>query len=239
MTDGAIVVLTGSGISKESGLGAFRDPDGIWSRVSLEDVATPAGYRRNPTLVHAFYNIRRRQLESGEVRPNAAHLALVRLEREWPGEVVLITQNIDDLHERAGSRNVIHMHGELMKARCDLCGEVSIWSGDISADSVCPGCQHKGRLRPHVVWFGEVPFDMPKIMELLERCTLFLSIGTMGNVFPAAGFVTRLRSRGGVRTVELNLQPSLGATLFHQTIYGPAGEVVPRFIDTLLGDCAG
>jgi NAD-dependent deacetylase len=234
MACGAIVVLTGAGISKESGLDTFRDADGVWSRVRIEDVATPEGYRRNPAKVLDFYNARRRQLETGEAQPNPAHLALARLEREWPGRVAVVTQNIDDLHERAGSSNLIHMHGELLKGRCELCGLVCPWSGDMTLESPCPGCDHKGRVRPHVVWFGEVPLDMPKIFDLLDGCDLFLSVGTSGNVYPAAGFVTHLRSRGGARTVELNLEPSLGATLFHEAIYGPASDVVPDFVEELL-----
>ncbi len=234
MADGAIVVLTGAGISKESGLDTFRDAEGVWARVRLEDVATPEGYRRNPQLVHDFYNARRRQLSSGTAQPNAAHRALARLEQEWPGEVVVITQNIDDLHERAGSRNLIHMHGELLKGRCDLCGEISSWSDDMGLSSICPGCGHKGRVRPHVVWFGEVPLDMPLIFDALHKCRMFVAVGTSGNVYPAAGFVTHVRSRGPARTVELNLEPSLGATLFHETIYGPATEVVPEFVEAIL-----
>lgn len=234
MAQGLIVVLTGAGISKESGLDTFRDAGGVWSRVGVEEVATPEGYRRNPALVHAFYNDLRRQLESGEVQPNPAHRALARLEAEWDGEVVVVTQNIDDLHERAGNRHLIHMHGEVCKARCEICGGVFAWSGDMGAGSLCPECRRAGRMRPHVVWFGEVPLDMPKIFALLDRCDLFLSIGTSGNVYPAAGFVTHLRSKGVARTVELNLEPSLGATLFHETIYGPASQVVPDFIAALL-----
>jgi NAD-dependent deacetylase len=234
MAQGPIVVLTGAGISKESGLDTFRDADGVWSRVGVEDVATPQGYLRNPTLVHAFYNDRRRQLESGEAQPNPAHLALARLEAEWGDDVFVVTQNIDDLHERAGTEHIIHMHGELRKARCEACGGVFVWSGDMGADSVCPDCHRVGKMRPHIVWFGEVPLDMPKIFELLDRCQLFLSIGTSGNVYPAAGFVSHLRSKGAARTVELNLEPSLGATLFHETLYGPASQVVPEFITSLL-----
>lgn len=234
MDQGSIVILTGAGISKESGLDTFRDADGIWNRVGIEDVATPEGFRRNPALVQSFYNDRRRQLESGEAQPNPAHLALARLEAEWGGEVVVVTQNIDDLHERAGSTQVIHMHGELRKGRCEACGAVITWSGDMGSDSVCPSCDKAGRLRPHIVWFGEIPLDMPLIFELLDRCRLFLSIGTSGNVYPAAGFVSHLRSKGLARTVELNLEPSQGATLFHETIYGPASRVVPEFVADLL-----
>jgi NAD-dependent deacetylase len=231
-----IVVLTGAGISKESGLDTFRDADGVWARVGVEEVATPEGFRRNPALVHEFYNSRRHQLEIGEAQPNPAHLALARLEQEWPGDVLLVTQNIDDLHERAGSRNLIHMHGELMKGRCALCGVVMAWSGEMTTDSVCPHCHRKGHLRPHIVWFGEVPLDMPRIFEALDGCGLFLSIGTSGNVYPAAGFVTHVRGQGHAQTVELNLEPSQGASLFDDAIYGPATRIVPQFIDTLLRD---
>lgn len=234
MAEGSIVVLTGAGISKESGLDTFRDADGIWNRVGIEDVATPEGFRRNPKLVQAFYNDRRRQLD--EALPNPAHLALARLEAEWKAPVTIVTQNIDDLHERAGSQRIIHMHGELLKGRCLACDGVFGWTGEMGAESICPACHRAGRLRPHIVWFGEVPLDMPQIFELLDRCALFVSIGTSGNVYPAAGFVNHLRSRGSARTVELNLEPSLGATLFHETIYGPASEVVPEFIAGLLDD---
>ncbi len=229
-----LVVLTGAGISKESGLDTFRDTGGIWNRYKVEDVATPEGYRRNPSKLYAFYNELRGQLAPGKAQPNAAHRALARLEETWPGEVTIITQNIDDLHERAGSRRVIHMHGELTKARCEACEKVFACETDFAAGAVCPACAAKGRIRPHIVWFGEVPLDMPRIFERLDRCGLFLSIGTSGNVYPAAGFVSHLRSRGHARTVELNLEPSLGATLFHETIYGPASLVVPDFVETLL-----
>ncbi len=234
MTEGVIAVLTGAGISKESGLDTFRDTGGIWTRYKVEDVATPEGYRRNPAKLYAFYNELRGQLDSGKAEPNPAHLALARLEREWPGETVIVTQNIDDLHERAGSRQVIHMHGELRKARCQACDKVFVGQDDFGPDNICPACQAKGRIRPHIVWFGEVPLEMPAIFDLLDRCSLFLSIGTSGNVYPAAGFVSHLRSRGVAKTVELNLEPSLGATLFHETLYGPASQVVPDFVEKLL-----
>ncbi|PKU23438.1 Sir2 family NAD+-dependent deacetylase [Telmatospirillum siberiense] len=234
MGQGSIVILTGAGISKESGLDTFRDADGIWNKVGIEDVATPEGFRRNPALVQSFYNDRRRQLESGEALPNPAHLALARLEEEWDGDVAVVTQNIDDLHERAGSKRVLHMHGELRKGRCQSCNAVFTWSGDMGADSICPSCRKAGALRPHIVWFGEIPLDMPQIFELLDQCGLFLSIGTSGNVYPAAGFVSHLRSKGLARTVELNLEPSQGATMFHETIYGPASQVVPEFVADLL-----
>jgi len=234
MTSGPIVILTGAGISKESGLDTFRCEGGVWSRYSLEDVCTPQGYRRNPDLLHDFYSARRAQLTTGEVLPNPAHDALARLEREWPDEVLIVTQNIDDLHERAGSMNIIHMHGELLKGRCDACGKVLDWPGVMSTESICPACQAIGQVRPHVVWFGEVPLQMEAIFAALERCALFLSIGTSGNVYPAAGFVAHVRERTNALALELNLEPSKAATLFHDAIYGPATEVVPRFVEDLL-----
>jgi len=229
-----IVILTGAGISKESGLDTFRDEDGIWARVSLEDVATPQGFARDPNMVHAFYNDRRGQLADPGIQPNAAHRALARLEAEWPGDVLLVTQNIDDLHNRAGSRNLIHMHGELRQVRCQQCANVVVWDGPLSVEDTCAACGTVGRLRPHVVWFGEMPLDMDRIYAALGGCGLFMSIGTSGNVYPAAGFVSHVRQFTEAHTVELNMEPSLGATQFADTIYGPATEVVPRFVDAIL-----
>ncbi len=230
----SIVVLTGAGISKESGLDTFRCQGGIWQQVKLEDVATPEGWRRNPALVHDFYNARRRQLRDAEVQPNPAHLALARLARDWPGEVLVVTQNIDNLHSRAGQTALIHMHGELEKGRCEACEAVFDWFDDMTTDSVCPACGTRGRVRVHVVWFGEVPLEMERIHDALSNCALFLSVGTSGNVYPAAGFVQQARLMAGARTVELNLEPSQGATLFQERIYGPASEIVPEFVDKLL-----
>ncbi len=231
-----IVVLTGAGISKESGLDTFRDADGIWTRVNLEDVATPEGFARDPAMVQAFYNERRRGLLSGNVKPNAAHLALAELESKWPGEVLLVTQNIDNLHSLAGSRHLVHMHGELLKARCGGCGAVLEWQRDIAVDELCEGCGAAGRLRPHVVWFGEMPLEMERIYAALAECHLFISIGTSGNVYPAAGFVQEARMNGRAHAVELNLEPSEGATLFTEARYGPATEVVPAYVDKLLAE---
>jgi len=235
MRDRSIVVLTGAGISKESGLSTFRDADGIWATVRIEDVATPDAFARDPERVHAFYNARRARLASGEVEPNAAHLALARLEAEWPGGVLVVTQNIDDLHERAGSRDVVHMHGELLKARCAACGEVIAWRADLDARVRCAACAGVGAMRPHVVWFGEMPFAMPRIDAALAACGLFLSVGTSGNVYPAAGFVQQVRLAGRAHTAELNLQPSEGATLFAEARYGPATQVVPAYVEKILG----
>jgi NAD-dependent deacetylase len=232
--DRPIVILTGAGISKESGLETFRDPDGIWARVSIEEVATPEAFVRDPERVHAFYNARRRGLMNEAVAPNAAHLALARLERDWPGEVMLVTQNIDDLHERAGSRNLIHMHGEILKARCQACGAVTEWRNDLEVATRCPACGEAGALRVHVVWFGEMPFEMERITQALAAAGLFVSIGTSGSVYPAAGFVEEARRIGRARTVELNLEPSEGASLFHEARHGPASELVPGFVEQIL-----
>ncbi len=231
---GDIVVLTGAGISKESGLSTFRDADGIWATVRIEDVATPQAFARDPETVHAFYNARRARLAGGEVEPNAAHEALARLEEGWPGEVMVVTQNIDDLHEKAGSRNLLHMHGEMLKVRCAACGAVVQWHRDLGLEVACEGCGASGSMRPHVVWFGEMPLGMDGIFAALDRCRLFMSIGTSGNVYPAAGFVQHVRARRGVHTVELNLEPSEGASLFAETVYGPATEVVPAYVERIL-----
>jgi len=230
----AIVVLTGAGISKESGLDTFRDADGIWSKVRIEDVATPEAYARDPVRVHEFYNARRRGLFTDNIQPNAAHEALARLEREWPGPVLVVTQNIDDLHERAGSHALIHMHGEIAKVRCEACADVFVWRDDLSVDTPCPSCGTAGTSRPHVVWFGEMPFDMDRIYEALASCGLFVSIGTSGNVYPAAGFVQEARAMARAHTVELNLEPSEGESLFAERHYGPATEIVPAYVDKLI-----
>lgn len=232
--DASIVILTGAGISKESGLDTFRDADGIWSKVRIEDVATPEAFARDPVRVHGFYNARRRSLLNPAVQPNAAHAALARLEAEWPGTVLLVTQNIDDLHERAGSRDLIHMHGEMLKALCELCDASSPWRDDLSEDAICPRCGSAGGLRPDVVWFGEMPYEMDRIFAALARCDLFVSIGTSGNVYPAAGFVQEARMVAGAHTVELNLEPSSGVTDFAEARHGPATEIVPAFVDDVL-----
>ena len=229
---GNIVVLTGAGLSAESGLSTFRDKGGIWARYDYRDVATPEGYARNPALVLDFYNQRRRQ--NAGVEPNAAHFALARLEEEHPGDVLIVTQNIDPLHEAAGTRSLIHMHGEILKALCADCDARHAWgTADITLESECPSCGAAGRMRPDVVWFGEMPYRMEAIYEALRRCDLFLSIGTSGTVYPAAGFVAEAR-RAGAHTVELNLEPSEGASLFHEAIQGRATQVVPDYVERLL-----
>jgi len=229
-----IVILTGAGISKESGLDTFRDADGIWSKVRVEDVATPEAFARDPVRVHAFYNMRRALVRDRDVQPNAAHDALARLEQNWPGGVQIVTQNVDTLHEKAGSQNLIHMHGVHAQARCNNCQHVMPWEGDLSTSDVCPACGTLGQMRPNVVWFGEMPMEMDRIQDLLIACRLFLSIGTSGNVYPAAGFVSLVNQVGEAHTVELNLERSVGADQFHDGRYGPATEVVPAFVDGLL-----
>ncbi|TQV79703.1 NAD-dependent deacylase [Denitrobaculum tricleocarpae] len=237
----SVVILTGAGISKESGLDTFRDADGIWAKVRLEDVATPEAFERDPDRVHAFYNHRRAGLLEASVQPNPAHEALARLEMRWrdagpENQVLLVTQNIDDLHERAGSSNLLHMHGELLKARCLSCNAVSDWRSDMSRQSICPACGDAGGLRVDVVWFGEMPYHMERIYAALGDCDYFLSIGTSGNVYPAAGFVEQVRRHGRptAQTIELNLEPSEGASLFHHCLHGPASEVVPAYVESLL-----
>lgn len=226
-----IVILTGAGLSAESGLGTFRDEGGIWSQYDLEEVATPEGFARNPALVQDFYNARRTQ--AAGARPNAAHAALARLERDYGGEVLTVTQNIDCLHERAGSARVIHMHGELFKAWCRLCDARHPWESDITQETACPACGGAGGLRPDVVWFGEMPYRMEEIYMALAQCDLFVSIGTSGSVYPAAGFVAEA-ARARAATLELNLEPSEGVSLFGQARHGPATMIVPTFVDELL-----
>ncbi|WP_321389523.1 NAD-dependent deacylase [Emcibacter sp.] len=226
-----IIILTGAGISAESGLDTFRDKGGIWEKYDLTQVATPEAFARDPDMVHEFYNLRRGMVKN--VHPNPAHKALARLEQEYPGEILLVTQNVDDLHEKAGSKNICHMHGELGKVRCQACREVMMWWDDLDRHTDCPVCEKKGRIRPHIVWFGEIPFDLNKIGQYLENSDLFISIGTSGTVYPAAGFVQAAMD-AGAHTVELNREPSDGYSLFEETHYGPATQVVPQYVEKLL-----
>ncbi|MGY3926588.1 Sir2 family NAD+-dependent deacetylase [Aeromonas simiae] len=228
-----IVILTGAGISAESGIRTFRAHDGLWEEHRIEDVATPEGYDRDPALVQRFYNARRAQLQQDVVHPNPAHYALARLERLFPGTLTLITQNIDNLHERAGSRHLIHMHGELLKARCPSSGQVVEWKGALGQDDLCACCQFPQPLRPHVVWFGEMPIGLDRIYSALASCDLFIAIGTSGAVYPAAGFVHEA-SLAGAHTLELNLEPSEVESQFDEKRYGPASHLVPAFVDELL-----
>ncbi len=234
-----VFILTGAGISAESGLSTFRDKDGFWSRYNIEDVASIEGYRRNPQRVLDFYNLRRSA--HGEVKPNAAHAALARLESAWSergAEVTICTQNIDNLHEQAGSKRVIHMHGELAKARCHDCGDVSLADGDLSTNLGCAVCGRIGGLRPHVVWFGEIPLEMDAIYEALAASNLFVSIGTSGSVYPAAGLVRTARE-AGMATMEINLEPSENASAFDVARYGKASQAVSIWVDEMIGSLRG
>jgi NAD-dependent deacetylase len=227
-----IVVLTGAGISAESGLATFRGPDGLWEGHRVEDVCTPQAFRRNRALVQRFYDERRAALR-GVVR-NPAHVALARLDREWPGGLLIVTQNVDDLHERAGATRLLHMHGELMSALCEACDARSRWEDDLGGDPACPSCGRAGVLRPDIVWFGEIPYGMERIDAALADADLFVSIGTSGAVYPAAGFVQHARAIGA-STLELNLEPSAGSDWFDETRTGAAGILVPAWVDELLG----
>ena len=226
-----ILVLTGAGISAESGLATFRAADGLWEGHRVEDVATPEAFRRDPALVHQFYDTRRRQL--GQVDPNAAHHALARLDAEWPGELLIVTQNVDDLHERAGATRLLHMHGELKSAWCLACGERMRWEDDLRHSPPCPSCGVKGKLRPDIVWFGEMPYEMDRIEDALQRADLFVSIGTSGAVYPAAGFV-QTAGYLGAKTLEMNLEPSQGSFFFEQSRTGTAGDLVPAWVEEML-----
>lgn len=231
-----LVILTGAGVSAESGVPTFRSDDGLWLGHRVEDVATPEAFARDPARVQDFYNLRRRQM--AEVHPNAAHRALADFASLWAGQITLVTQNVDDLHDRAHadtppapSFELIHMHGELLKAECTATGGVLDWTEDLDAFHDSP-FSPEGWLRPHIVWFGEFPLHMDRIERALSACDLFVSIGTSGEVYPAAGFVRRARM-AGARTVEINLEPSLGAGLFEEGVYGPATQTVPAFLETL------
>lgn len=228
-----IVVLTGAGVSAESGLATFRGPDGLWEGHRVEDVATPEAFRRDPPLVHAFYDVRRARL--GSVEPNPAHRALARLDQEWPGELLLVTQNVDDLHERAGSQRLAHIHGELVKGWCLACNKRFGWAGPMGESASCPECGVRGRVRPDIVWFGEMPYAMERIDDALRAADLFVSIGTSGAVYPAAGFVQTAKYCGA-QTLEIYLEPSLGSTFFDESCTGRAGALVPRWVKELLGD---
>ncbi|MBU7579234.1 MAG: NAD-dependent deacylase [Porphyrobacter sp.] len=227
----SIVILTGAGISAESGIDTFRSAGGLWEQHRVEDVATPEGFARNPNLVLNFYDMRRAALAG--VVPNPAHAALARLEREFAGDLLLVTQNVDDLHERGGSARVLHMHGELKSALCQSCETRSPWHGPMIERPPCPVCRAP-TLRPDVVWFGEMPYEMGRIYAALERCDLFVSIGTSGAVYPAAGFVQEARS-AGARALELNLERSEGSRFFHETRLGPASALVPAWVEEVLG----
>lgn len=230
-----IVILTGAGISAESGLRTFRADDGLWEDHRVEDVATPEAFARDPELVQRFYNARREQIRAAQ--PNAAHHALAKLDREFAkrggGGLLIVTQNIDDLHERAGAERVLHMHGEGLSAWCTACDARYPWDGDLAADTACGACGHAGAMRPDIVWFGEMPYEMDRIFAALGAADLFVSIGTSGAVYPAAGFVQQAREHGA-RTLELNLEHSQGSHFFDESRLGPASELVPAWVDEVL-----
>jgi NAD-dependent deacetylase len=228
----SIVILTGAGISAESGIKTFRGSDGLWENHQIQDVASPEGFQRDPALVYRFYNERRRQLISDQVQPNPAHHALTQLEKDFNGSFLLITQNIDDLHERSEQKNIIHMHGELLKMRCQRTGKVYPTREDFDAQSICECCQEKGHLRPHIVWFGEMPHFMERIQVALEDCDLFISIGTSGLVYPAALFSQW--TPYGAHKIEINLDRTQVSGQFHETLIGPASEMVPSIVKRIL-----
>lgn len=222
-----IVILTGAGISAESGLSTFRAQNGLWEGHNVDDVATYQGYLRDPIGVHNFYNMLRNKLQNPEVKPNAAHFALAQLEQTLGSDnVLIVTQNVDNLHEKAGSKNIIHMHGELLKVRNEKTGQIIDYYQDVNYEE-------NKLIRPHIVWFGEMPLQMDEIYDALSNADYFISIGTSGNVYPAAGFV-QMANQFGVKTVELNLEPSLGENLFQTKIYGPASQVVPEYIKNFI-----
>ena len=227
-----IVVLTGAGISAESGLATFRGPEGLWEGHRIEDVATPEAFERDPALVYAFYDARRARLD--EVEPNAAHQALARLDAKWSGELLIVTQNVDNLHERSGAKRLLHMHGELNSGWCQACDQRFDWQGPMGEGSACPLCPVVGRVRPNIVWFGEMPYEMDRIDEALMKADLFVSIGTSGAVYPAAGFVQTARYCGA-KTVEINLEPSQGSIFFDERHYGPATVEVSNWVSEMLG----
>ncbi len=227
-----ILVLTGAGISAESGIPTFRGADGLWEGHRLEDVATPAAFVRDPTMVQNFYNERRRKLLHSDIRPNAAHIALAEFERQQDDPFLLVTQNIDDLHQRAGSVNVLPMHGELLKARCLDTGDVFDWRDDLNDQTPHPNDPTRlGRLRPHVVWFGEMPIGLQQIDEAARQADLFVAIGTSAVVYPAAGIVQA--TRPDCRRVEINLDETPQSMSFDQSIRGKASVEVPKFLRTL------
>ena len=230
-----IVILTGAGISAESGLGTFRDAGGLWAEHRIEDVATPEGFARDPGLVHRFYNTRRAQ--AAQARPNAAHLALARLQADHPGEVVIVTQNVDGLHQAAGSRNVIHMHGSLARALCADCGHRWDAAPEMSSGDACPACGARA-CRPDVVWFGEIPYGIEEILDHLARADVFAAIGTSGQVWPAAGFA-REAAGTGARCVEINPEASAVASDFREVVRGRAAQAVPEWVAGLLGAVLG
>lgn len=227
-----MVILTGAGISADNGGPTFRAAAGLWEGHRVEDVATPEAFDRNAALVHQFYDARRSHLD--KVVPNAAHEALARLDAEWPGELLIITQNVDDLHERAGTKRLLHMHGELKSGWCQHCDGRTRWTGKMGVQAKCPACNAIGEVRPDIVWFGEMPYEMERIDAAIQNCDLFVSIGTSGAVYPAAGFVRTARYRGAT-CLELNLEPSAGSIFFDETRIGRAVDLVPAWVGEMVG----
>jgi len=227
-----VVVLTGAGISAESGIKTFRDSDGLWENHNIEDVATPEAFMSNPELVYRFYNARRAQIQLPSVQPNAAHRALATLERHLGDQLLLVTQNVDDLHERGGSSHVLHMHGELLSARCSVSGHRTRWTDNFDGKTSCPCCKNN-TLRPDIVWFGEMPMYMDTIYDALMRADVFIAIGTSGNVYPAAGFV-QVAKESGAKTIEANLEPGVSNALFDESREGLASQTVPKLVDELI-----
>ncbi|OAN66180.1 NAD-dependent deacylase [Sphingomonas sp. TDK1] len=225
-----LVILTGAGVSAESGIATFRGPGGLWEGHRVEDVCTPEALARDPLLVHRFYDLRRAALDT--VAPNAAHHALARLDAAWPGDLLIVTQNVDDLHERAGARRLLHMHGALRSALCAACGIREPWTDALPPETECPNCGMLA-LRPDIVFFGEMPYEMERIEAALADADLFVSIGTSGAVYPAAGFVQTARHHGAA-TLEMNLDPSGGSHWFEESRMGPAGTLVPAWVDDVL-----
>ena len=234
MSVNKIVILTGAGISAESGIKTFRDAGGLWEDHPVEQVATPEGYAADPKLVQRFYNLRRAAL--GKVQPNAAHIALAKLQTQMNtrgGEALIVTQNVDDLHERGGAKHVVHMHGELKRVFCTACDHHIDCEDDITVETICPACKVIGTTRPDIVWFGEIPYHMDAIERAVQTCDLFVSIGTSGAVYPAAGFV-QLAKHYGAKTLELNLEVSQGSYHFDETRLGKAGTLVPAWVEEVL-----
>lgn len=231
-----IVILTGAGISAESGLKTFRDNDGLWENHRVEEVATPEAFEQNPSLVYRFYNARRAQLQQDDVNPNAAHEALAKLEKAFGSNLMLVTQNVDDLHERGGSQSVYHMHGKLLSARCAISQQTFDWNDSFDHTTKCPCC-NRVTLRPDIVWFGEMPMYMEEIYDALSKADVFIAIGTSGNVYPAAGFV-QIAKESGAHTIEANLAPGVTNALFDESLTGPASHIVPQWVDQLISKYA-
>ena len=231
-----IVILTGAGISAESGLKTFRDNDGLWENHRVEEVATPEAFEQNPSLVYRFYNARRAQLQQDDVNPNAAHEALAKLEKAFGSNLMLVTQNVDDLHERGGSQSVYHMHGKLLSARCAISQQTFDWSDSFDHTTKCPCC-NRVTLRPDIVWFGEMPMYMEEIYDALLKADVFIAIGTSGNVYPAAGFV-QIAKESGAHTIEANLEPGVTNALFDESLTGHASHIVPQWVDQLISKYA-